>query len=84
MCRGFNADLDLFDPQARLWSAHIDENALTTAIRSVAELRGVSESCRSRFDLALGGKFSFDDRPFLRSKEWSAESAVHALRDLIV
>ncbi|GAA5958413.1 hypothetical protein JCM8115_002458 [Rhodotorula mucilaginosa] len=66
----------------RLWPAPVDENALTTAIRSVAELRGVSESCRASFDLALG-RFTLDYRPFLRSKEWSAESAAHALRDLI-
>lgn len=45
-------------------------------------MRGVSESCRARFNLVLG-KSTFDARPFLRSKEWSAESAVHALRDLV-
>lgn len=67
---------------ARLSHAPIDENALTAAIRSVAELRGVSKSLRARFDLALG-KSTSNERPFLRSEEWSAESAAHALRDLI-
>ncbi|GAA5985123.1 hypothetical protein JCM10908_002531 [Rhodotorula pacifica] len=72
---------DLFLPRRQ--PAPIDETAMTSAIRSIAELRGVSEVCRIRFDLFLGtaGLQSFLLPP--RQTEWSAESAARALRNLI-